>query len=92
MQDYFAAAVHSLRGEPNVIDIRNIGLVGGVELSSLPGEPAKRAFNIFLDCYERGVLLRTTGDTVALSPPLIIERGQIDQLVDTLRGAIRRNA
>ena len=87
-----AGAVHSLRGEPNVIDIRNIGLVGGIELSSLPGEPAKRAFNIFLDCYERGVLLRTTGDTLALSPPLIIERGQIDQLVDTVRGAIRRNA
>jgi beta-alanine--pyruvate transaminase len=92
MQGYFGDAVHSLRGEPNVIDIRNIGLVGGIELSSLPGEPAKRAFNIFLDCYERGVLLRTTGDTLALSPPLIIERGQIDQLVDTVRGAIRRNA
>ncbi len=92
MADYFAQAVHSLRGEPNVIDIRNIGLVGGVELAPLPGEPAKRAFNIFLDCYERGVLLRTTGDTVALSPPLIIERGQIDQLVDTLRGSIRRNS
>jgi len=92
MQGYFGEAVHSLRGEPNVIDIRNIGLVAGIELSSLPGEPAKRAFNIFLDCYERGVLMRTTGDTLALSPPLIIERGQIDQLVDTVRGAIRRNA
>ncbi len=92
MQGYFGDAVHSLRGEPNVIDIRNIGLVGGIELASLPGEPAKRAFNIFLDCYERGVMLRTTGDTLALSPPLIIERGQIDQLVDTVRGAIRRNA
>ncbi len=92
LQAYFAEAVHSLRGEPNVIDIRNIGLVGGVELSPIAGSPAKRAFDIFLDCYERGVLLRTTGDTVALSPPLIIERGQIDQLVDTLRGAIRRHA
>ncbi len=92
LQAYFGEAVHSLRGEPNVIDIRNIGLVGGVELSPIAGSPAKRAFDIFLDCYERGVLLRTTGDTVALSPPLIIERGQIDQLVDTLRGAIRRHA
>jgi beta-alanine--pyruvate transaminase len=92
LQDYFAQAVHSLRGEPNVIDIRNIGLVGGIELSSIPGSPAKRAFDIFLDCYERGVLIRTTGDTLALSPPLIIERGQIDQLVDTVRGAIRRHA
>ena len=92
LQAYFGEAVHSLRGEPNVIDIRNIGLVAGIELSPIAGSPAKRAFDIFLDCYERGVLLRTTGDTVALSPPLIIERGQIDQLVDTLRGAIRRNA
>ena len=92
LQDYFAQAVHSLKGEPNVIDIRNIGLVGGIELAPLPGEPTKRAFGIFLDLYEKGLLVRTTGDTVALSPPLIIERGQIDQIVDLLRGAIRRAA
>jgi beta-alanine--pyruvate transaminase len=92
LQDYFAAAVHSLKGEPNVIDIRNIGLVGGIELAPLPGEPTKRAFGIFLDLYEKGLLVRTTGDTVALSPPLIIERSQIDQIVDLLRGAIRRAA
>ena len=92
MQDYFAQAVHSLQGEPNVIDIRNIGLVGGIELSPIAGSPAKRAFDIFLDCFAKGVLIRTTGDTLALSPPLIIERGQIDELVDTVRGAIRRNA
>ena len=92
LQDYFAQAVHSLQGEPNVIDIRNIGLVGGIELAPLPGEPTKRAFGIFLDLYAKGLLVRTTGDTVALSPPLIIERGQIDQIVDLLRGAIRRAA
>jgi len=92
MQSYFAEHLHSLKGEPNVIDIRNIGLIGGVELSPLPGEPAKRAFNVFLDCWERGVLVRTTGDTVALSPPLIIERGQIDHIIDTVRGALHRAA
>ena len=92
MEGYFAEAVHSLKGEPNVIDIRNIGLVGGIELAPLPGEPTKRAFNIFLDLYEKGLLVRTTGDTVALSPPLIIERAQVDQIVDMLRGAIRRAA
>ncbi len=92
MQDYFAQAVHSLRGEPQVIDIRNIGLVAGIELAAVPGEPAKRGFDVFLDCYDKGLLVRTTGDTVALSPPLIIEKGQIDQIVDTLRGAIRRAA
>ncbi|WP_251969152.1 aspartate aminotransferase family protein [Sphaerotilus microaerophilus] len=92
LQGYFAEAVHSLRGCAHVIDIRNIGLVGGIELAPRPGEPGKRAFDVFLDCYERGVLIRTTGDTIALSPPLIIERGQIDQIVDTLRGAINRVA
>ena len=92
MQGYFAEALHSLKGLPNVIDIRNIGLVGGVELASIPGSPTKRAFDVFLDCYDKGVLVRTTGDIIALSPPLIIERSQIDQLVETLAGAIRRAA
>ncbi|MFN7724459.1 MAG: aspartate aminotransferase family protein [Rubrivivax sp.] len=89
---YFADAVHSLKGEPNVIDVRNIGLVGGIELAPLPGEPTKRAFNIFLDLYEKGLLVRTTGDTIALSPPLIIDQAQIDQIVDMIRAALRRAA
>jgi beta-alanine--pyruvate transaminase len=92
MQGYFADALHSLKGLPNVIDIRNIGLVGGVELSPLPGEPAKRAFNVFLDCWEQGVLVRTTGDIVALSPPLIIEKTHIDRIVDVVGAAIKRCA
>lgn len=92
LQGYFAEAVHSLKGEPNVIDVRNFGLVGGIELAPLPGEPTKRAFGVFLDCYDKGLMVRSTGDIVALSPPLIIEREHIDQIVDTLRGAIRRAA
>ncbi|WP_458232865.1 aminotransferase class III-fold pyridoxal phosphate-dependent enzyme [Roseateles sp. P5_E8] len=92
MQDEFATALHSLREEPNVVDVRNIGLVGGIELKPLPGEPAKRAFNIFLDCWDKGLLVRTTGDTVALSPPLIIESEHIARIIDTLRGALRRAA
>ncbi|MBT9485943.1 MAG: aspartate aminotransferase family protein [Rubrivivax sp.] len=92
VQAYFAESLHALRGEPNVIDVRNIGLVGGIELASLPGEPAKRAFGIFLDCYKEGVLIRTTGDTLALSPPLIIEREHIDRIVGTIRAALRRAA
>ena len=92
MGAYFAQAVHALKGEPHVIDVRNIGLVGGIELAARPGEPAKRAFDVFLDCYAQGLLIRTTGDTIALSPPLIIERPHIDQIVDTLRGALRRVA
>ena len=92
LQGYFAEALHTLRGAPHVIDIRTIGLVGGIELAPIAGEPAKRAFNVFLDCFERGLLIRTTGDTIALSPPLIIERAQIDQIVGTIADALRRAA
>jgi beta-alanine--pyruvate transaminase len=84
--------VHSLSGLPNVIDVRNTGLVGGVELAPIAGEPGRRAFSVFLDCWEKGVLVRTTGDTVALSPPLIIENQHIDQIVGTLADAIKRAA
>jgi beta-alanine--pyruvate transaminase len=92
MAPYFAQALHSLRGEPHVIDIRNLGLVGGIELQPLAGQPTKRTFDIFLDCYDKGVMIRTTGDTIALSPPLIVERSHIDHIVDTVRAAIRRAA
>ena len=90
MQAYFAEAVHSFKGEPNVIDVRNIGLVGGIELAPVAGSPGKRAFDVFLDCFEQGLLVRTTGDIIALSPPLIVERAHIDRIVEMLRKAIRR--
>jgi beta-alanine--pyruvate transaminase len=89
---YFAQAIHSLREEPNVIDVRNIGLVGGIELQPLPGQPTKRAFDVFLDCYDKGVMIRTTGDIIALSPPLIVEQSHIDHIVETIRQALRRAA
>jgi len=81
---YWEEALHSLRDKPNVIDIRNMGLIGAVELAPIAGAPTKRAFSAFLKAYEKGLLIRTTGDIIALSPPLIIERGQIDEIVDTL--------
>jgi beta-alanine--pyruvate transaminase len=86
---YWEEALHSLRGLPHVIDIRNLGLVGGIELESRAGAPGSRAFDIFVDCFNRGLLIRTTGDIVALSPPLIIEKRQIDELVGTLGAAIK---
>ncbi len=92
LQDYFAKGVHSLKGLPNVIDTRNIGLVGAIELAPMPGEPTKRAFSAFLDCFERGVLIRTTGDIIALSPPLIVEKSHIDQFIDVIGAAIKRVA
>ena len=86
---YWEEAVHSLKGLPHVIDIRNIGLVGAVELEPIPGEPTKRAMPRFVEAFERGLLIRTTGDIIALSPPLIIEKKEIDQLVDMLAGVLK---
>ena len=86
---YFQEAVHSLREMPHVIDIRNMGLVAGIELEPRAGKPTERAFKAFQKCYEKGVLIRTTGDIIALSPPLIISRAQIDELVGTLGNVLR---
>jgi len=82
-------AAHALRGLPHVIDIRNYGLILGLELEPLPGKPGERAFEVFRRCFEQGVLVRQTGDVIALSPPLIIDSAQIAQLFDTLRAALR---
>ncbi|WEX11313.1 aspartate aminotransferase family protein [Chelativorans sp. AA-79] len=81
-------ALHSLKDAPHVIDIRNIGLVGAIELEPIPGQPTKRAFSAFLNAFEKGLLMRTTGDIIALSPPLIITKGQIDEIVDHLRDVL----
>jgi len=86
---YFEQAVHSLREAPHVVDIRNLGLVAGIELESVPGRPVTRAFEAFQRCFEKGVLIRTTGDIIALSPPLIVSKAQIDELVGTLGGVLR---
>jgi beta-alanine--pyruvate transaminase len=84
MASYLADAAHSLKGLPHVIDVRNIGMVCGIELEPLPGKPTARAFEAFLRCYEKGILIRTTGDTIALSPPLIIEKSHIDRIFETI--------
>ncbi|WP_404402575.1 aspartate aminotransferase family protein [Pelagibacterium halotolerans] len=82
---YWEDALHSLRDAPNVIDIRNIGLVGAIELEPISGQPTKRAFSAFVKAYEKGVLIRTTGDIIALSPPLIVQKEHIDTIVETIR-------
>jgi len=89
LEGYFEDALHSLKGEPNVIDVRNTGLIGAVELQGIEGQPTARAMQIFRECYDNGVIIRTTGDTLAFSPPLIIEKEQIDIVVDTVKMAIR---
>jgi beta-alanine--pyruvate transaminase len=85
-------ALHSLRDCPNVIDVRNEGLIGAVELEPIAGAPSKRAFQAFLDAYDAGILIRTTGDIIAMSPPLIISEDQIDRLVGALRGVLMKLA
>jgi beta-alanine--pyruvate transaminase len=89
---HWEEALHSLRDCPHVIDVRNEGLIGAVELEPIKGEPTRRAFQAFLDAYEAGILIRTTGDIIALSPPLIISEGQIDELIGTLRDVLTRLA
>jgi beta-alanine--pyruvate transaminase len=82
-------ALFSLKDLPRVIDVRSIGLVGAVELEPIAGEPAKRAFSAFLKSYDEGILIRTTGDTIALSPPLIIQKSEIDELIGKLAGVLK---
>ena len=89
---YFEDAVHSLRHAPHVVDVRNFGLVAGIELEPREGKPGARALDCHIDCFNNGALIRVTGDIIALSPPLIIEKEQIDQLIDTLRGSLARVA
>ncbi len=92
MESSFENALHSLAGLPHVIDVRNIGLVGAIEFAPIAGLPGKRAFDVFLQCWERGVMVRTTGDTIALSPPLIVEEAHIDQLVSTIADVLKQQA
>ena len=92
LEPYFEDAAHSLRGLPNVIDIRSIGLVCGIELASRPGKPTARAVDVFRQCFDEGVLIRTTGDIIALSPPLIAEKHHVDRIFGTLSEAIKAAA
>jgi beta-alanine--pyruvate transaminase len=81
---------HALKGAPHVIDIRNLGLMAAIELEPRPGAPARRAYEVFLRAFEAGVLIRVTGDTIALSPPLIIEPAQIDRLFACVREGLQQ--
>jgi beta-alanine--pyruvate transaminase len=85
----FEQAAHALRGAPHVRDIRNLGLVAGIELEPRPGQPGRRGYELFLRCLERGVLIRYTGDILAFSPPLIVEPAQIQQIFDTVAESLQ---
>ncbi len=89
LESEFEDAVHSLRGLPHVIDIRNIGMAAAIELQPREGRPNERTFEAYLRCFERGLLVRTTGDTIALSPPLIAEPRHIAQIADTIASVLK---
>lgn len=86
---YWEERLHGLRGLPHIRDIRNIGLIGGIDLEPRPGEPGRRGYEMHRRCFETGALVRYTGDVIALSPPLIISRQQIDELIDVVASALR---
>ncbi|GMG86987.1 aspartate aminotransferase family protein [Biformimicrobium ophioploci] len=87
---YFEEAVHSLKGKPHVVDVRNYGLAAAIQLEPRAGEATKRAMEAVLGAWEDGVLLRWTGDTIAIAPPFIIEREQIDKIVETIAAQLEK--
>jgi beta-alanine--pyruvate transaminase len=92
LTEHWQEALHGLRGLPHVADIRAIGMLAGIELSIRDGAPGARGYDVFRDCFEHGLLVRYTGDIIALSPPLIIEPAQIDEIVSIIAGALKRAA
>jgi beta-alanine--pyruvate transaminase len=89
---YWSDALHQLKGLPNVIDIRTVGLMGAVELSPRKDAAGARGYDLMVDCFNRGLYFRQSGDAVAMSPPLIVERSHIDEMVSILGDAIKRVA
>jgi len=88
LEKHFEDALHALKGTRHVIDVRNIGLMGALELEPRPGKPGARTYDTFLKVFEAGVLIRWTGNVLAFSPPLIVEKAQIDRIFDTVRTAL----
>ena len=88
LSGHFEQAAHTLKGIPFVRDVRNIGMVAGIELEPTPGKPGARAFATYLRCYEMGVLVRYTGDVIAISPPLTIEKNEIDRIFSCIAEAL----
>lgn len=86
---YWEQALHSLRGLPHVMDLRNLGLIGAIELASIPDRAGARGTEAFRRAFEAGLLIRTTGDVIAMSPPLVLTRGHIDRIFETLSQVLR---
>jgi beta-alanine--pyruvate transaminase len=89
LEKHWEDAIHSLKGARHVIDVRNFGLMGAVELEPKKDAPGSRGYTALVKAFEAGVLIRYTGDTLAFSPPLIVEKAQIDRIFDTVRKVIQ---
>ena len=92
MASYWEDGLHSLKGLPNMIDIRNVGLMGAIEVSPRKDAPGARGYDLMVDCFNNGLYLRQSGDSLAVSPPLIVEKSHIDEMVSILGAAIKRVA
>ena len=92
LETHWQERLHALRPLPGIVDLRNFGLIGAIELAPRPGAAGSRGYEIFTACYEQGLLTRATGDTIALSPPLIIETEEIDRLFDIVERVLRKTA
>jgi beta-alanine--pyruvate transaminase len=90
MAPYWSDAVHALKGRKNVVDLRAYGLVAGIELAAREGAPGARGYDALVAAFNEGLLIRITGDTIAMSPPLVIERKEVDRIFETLAGIIDR--
>jgi len=88
LSPYFEDAVHSLKGLPHIVDIRNFGLCAAIQIEALPGEPARRPFEISMECWKKGLYARYGGDVIALAPPFISEKSDIDFMTNVLNDVI----
>ncbi len=90
LEPYWQEALFGLRDLPNVIDIRTVGLVAGIQFAAHADGVGKRGYEVFRECFEKGLLVRASGDTIALSPALIVEKAEIDQMMELLADGIRK--
>ena len=92
LASHFEAAVHSLKGSKHVLDIRNYGLAAGITIDPVPGEPAKRPYEIAMACWKTGFYVRYGADTIQLAPPFITEKAEIDRMINALGDALNETA
>ena len=92
LEQELQSQIHTLQGEPHVIDIRNLGMAGAIEFSGKLNQPSVRAMEIFQKCFERGLMVRYTGDIIAIGPALVASEKEIEFIIETIRAVVRELA